>query len=101
MSLTQLFIQNLRIIRNAEIRPCPGLNIFYGVNAAGKTSLLEAIDILSRGRSFRSRQLDSLLTKGQSQLLISAELRNSAGTASRLGIEKQNIPLRFVFAGEM
>lgn len=99
MGLTQLFVQNLRIIRDAEIRPCGGLNIFYGDNAAGKTSLLEAIDILSRGRSFRSRQLDSLLTKGASRLLICAEICDSSGIVSRLGIEKSKNSTTLRFRG--
>lgn len=41
------------------------INLFYGENGSGKTSLLEAIYYLSLGRSFRSRHLERIIQKDQ------------------------------------
>ena len=38
----------------ADVELGPGLNVFVGRNAQGKTCLLEAVALLARGRSFRT-----------------------------------------------
>ena len=41
--------------------PIDGINVLYGANGSGKTSLLEAIYLLGRGRTFRSRYTKTLI----------------------------------------
>lgn len=41
--------------------PVDGINILYGANGSGKTSILEAIYLLGRGRTFRSRYAKTLI----------------------------------------
>lgn len=60
MALIQLKISNLRIIQEADLSLGKNLNVIYGLNASGKTSVLEAIYLLGLGRSFRSSKLDDL-----------------------------------------
>lgn len=88
MLIEQLKIEHFRNIQYAEIEPGPGLNLITGRNGAGKTSLLEAIDCLSRGRSFRSRKTRSLLSHGQERYLLMARLRLAMGPAIALGMER-------------
>ncbi|SVD24664.1 uncharacterized protein METZ01_LOCUS377518, partial [marine metagenome] len=45
---------NFRIFRSLKLDLAPGVNIFAGGNAQGKTSLLEAIYILAIGKAFRA-----------------------------------------------
>ena len=55
MAITSLRIADFRNLAAVEIVPCQyGLNVIYGNNGSGKTSLLEAIHYLGLGRSFRS-----------------------------------------------
>jgi DNA replication and repair protein RecF len=61
MTLRRLSVENLRNLTSIDIELNPQLNIFYGNNGSGKTSLLEAISILSLGRSFRSRKYKTLI----------------------------------------
>jgi DNA replication and repair protein RecF len=70
MSLGQLSIQNLRCLRQAELDLHPGRNLIVGANGSGKTSLLEAIFLLGRGRSFRTRNSERLITHGESRLVV-------------------------------
>lgn len=88
MSLEQLKIENFRIIEKAEFVPSPHLNLISGPNAAGKTSLLESIDCLSRGRSFRSRKIISLLKSGTTVMRISARVCKINGLSIPIGMEK-------------
>jgi DNA replication and repair protein RecF len=53
MRLAQLRADNFRLLQNPSLRPHRRLNFILGPNAAGKTSLLEAIYVLGRGKSFR------------------------------------------------
>ncbi|MBF0158194.1 MAG: AAA family ATPase [Magnetococcales bacterium] len=53
MDLKQLHIRDFRNIVHAELTFDPTLNLITGSNGQGKSNLLEAIGLLSTGRSFR------------------------------------------------
>lgn len=61
MIISKLCIQNFRNIESLTITPDPGINIIYGPNGSGKTSLLEAISYMSLGRSFRTSNVHHLI----------------------------------------
>ncbi len=88
MGLIRLTIQHVRIIEHAELVPSDSLNLIFGQNASGKTSLLEAIDFLSRARTFRSSQLDTLLTRGRASVLVAGKVRQDSAGVIPIGIEK-------------
>lgn len=89
MKLEQLRIQGLRCIDNVELSLDPGINILVGINGAGKTSVLEAVYLLSRGRSFRSGAKEALLQRGASRLTVFGELRHADQRYSRLGLGRE------------
>ncbi len=68
-----LGINDLRNISEAAVDLHPGLNIFCGRNAQGKTSLLEAVGFVARGRSFRTDNTPSVIRRGASLLQARAE----------------------------
>ncbi|HEY0973045.1 MAG TPA: DNA replication/repair protein RecF [Solimonas sp.] len=53
MRLVQLKADNFRSFQTLSLPITGRLNFFYGANAAGKTTLLESLYCLSRGKSFR------------------------------------------------
>jgi DNA replication and repair protein RecF len=57
--------EHLRSITVAELELSAGLNLIVGQNGAGKTSLLEAVYLLGRGRSFRTRSNERLISHGE------------------------------------
>jgi len=59
--LTRLDVHGIRNINSASLLPIDGINILYGANGSGKTSILEAIYLLGRGRTFRSRHTKTLI----------------------------------------
>lgn len=87
MSLIRLGIQAVRVIDSAELHACPQLNLVIGENGSGKTSLLEAIHILSLSRSFRSATIEPVVRHGCGKLLITAETKGG-DAVHRLGLEK-------------
>ena len=70
MSLAELRIENLRCVESAVLEFSPELNLVSGENGAGKTSILEAIFLLGRGRSFRTRSSERLIRHGASALTV-------------------------------
>jgi len=61
-----LVLRNFRNYRSAEVSFSPGINWIQGNNGQGKTNLLEAIYLLSTGRSFRASALSDLILWGES-----------------------------------
>jgi DNA replication and repair protein RecF len=68
MSLVELGVQDLRCLQTAELSLHPDVNLILGPNGSGKTSLLEAIYLLGRGRSFRTRHTERLIRHGADRL---------------------------------
>jgi DNA replication and repair protein RecF len=70
MSLASLGVTNLRCIEQAALEFSPHLNLIFGPNGSGKTSILEAVFLVGRGRSFRTRHTEQLISRGQSSLTV-------------------------------
>ena len=98
MSLQQLAIQNLRNIKKAEIEPVSGLNLVFGDNAAGKTSILEAIHVLATARSFRTLHADQIINHNSKSLIITGLQQSSTGL-DRIGIERSKSGIRLRLNG--
>lgn len=71
-ALSRLELTTFRNIDHIDLETADSLNLIYGENGSGKTSILEAIHLLSTGKSFRSALVDPLIKDGQSQAVIFA-----------------------------
>jgi DNA replication and repair protein RecF len=56
--LSGIRLQNFRSYADDSFEFDPGVNIVVGPNASGKTNLLEAVLVLSRGNSYRARDAE-------------------------------------------
>jgi DNA replication and repair protein RecF len=74
MSLAELRLEDVRCLRSAALELHPRLNLITGANGLGKTSVLEAIYLLGRGRSFRTRHTEQLIRHGETKLLVFGRL---------------------------
>jgi DNA replication and repair protein RecF len=74
MSLQAVGLRDFRCIKSAELELHGRCNLISGENASGKTSLLEAIFFLGRGRSFRTPRNDTLVRKGTDALLLTGRV---------------------------
>ena len=73
MQIKRLVLRNFRNYTSETVPFSPGVNFIYGKNGAGKTNLLEALSLLSTGRSFRTPHLKNLIRKGSSHFYIQAD----------------------------
>ena len=88
MRVATLDITGFRNLRPARIDCSPGLNLLIGPNASGKTSLLEALYVLGRGRSFRARQPRELIQTDAPWFRVVAMLDGGDGRRRPIGIER-------------
>jgi DNA replication and repair protein RecF len=87
MGLTRLSLTNVRCIEAAALEPAPEITLLWGPNGSGKTSVLEAIFLLGRGRSFRTRNNSRLIRHGQDHLRIIGDVTGAAHSSGPLGFE--------------
>ncbi len=66
MHLSHLLVRNFRLIEEASLALSPGIQLFLGLNAQGKTSLIEAIMFLSTSTSHRTQKEEELIRWNQS-----------------------------------
>lgn len=87
MSLQKLDIYKLRNIQHSSIEPSSGINLITGENGSGKSSLLEAIFILGRARSFRATNIKQAIQFEQTELIVSGQSKQQSGQLFHLGIQ--------------
>ncbi|HET8551723.1 MAG TPA: DNA replication/repair protein RecF [Gammaproteobacteria bacterium] len=99
MTLEEFGLRDFRCFERADLRLDRGINIISGANGAGKTSLIEAIFCLGRGRSFRTAQLASLQRHGTAGFQVFGALQ-TGGRGVRLGIERTGGEMRPRYNGQ-
>lgn len=91
MILSELTVRDLRCIEQAELSLHAGRNLIWGGNGSGKTSLLEAMFLLGRGRSFRTRNSERLVRHGRDGLVVFGRTdpggQDQYGLAHAVGVE--------------
>jgi len=89
MSIHQLSVTGLRNLEPVTLHFSPKINILFGDNGSGKSSLLEAIYLLSLARSFRSSKIQTLIQHSATQTIVFAKLMAEAEhAAKKIGIKR-------------
>jgi DNA replication and repair protein RecF len=70
VQVNQITVKNFRNYQSATLDLSAGRNILIGENAQGKTNLLEAIEIISTGRSDRAASDRELISIGSNECLV-------------------------------
>lgn len=86
--LSHITINNLRNLAAVDISPGPKINLLCGSNGSGKTSFLEAIHLLSLGRSFRTHLSSRIIEHNQPQFQLHAKVSTAMGETP-IGLAKQ------------
>lgn len=86
--LTQLQIHHVRNLEQITLQDLARINIFFGANGSGKTSVLEAVHMLGMARSFRQGATRSLITHGKSGCTVFGST-TGAGSGIRVPVAVQ------------
>ena len=74
MQLAHLWLTDFRGHQESEVEVGPGITVFAGGNAQGKTSVLEAVGWLARMSSFRGAPDAALVRVGCEKAIVRAEI---------------------------
>ena len=90
---------DFRCLENIEMDLAPGFNLIYGANASGKTSLLEALAYLGRGKSFRGAGPSDLIRHGKDEFVLFGQVQTESRTRS-LGVKNSRAGLEIRVDGD-
>lgn len=94
MYLRQLDVHGLRNLQSVKLSPGPRINTICGPNGSGKTSLLEAIYLLGRGRSFRTRTLKSIInTQTDACTVFGLVCQEEASVGGEGALARRDLPV--------
>ncbi|MGH8306970.1 MAG: DNA replication/repair protein RecF [Gammaproteobacteria bacterium] len=99
MGLQSLSLRGFRCFHAADLEFSPNFNLTIGENASGKTSLLEAIFLLSRGRSFRTAKLETATHEAAQGFQVVGKVTSTSGPVS-IGLARECGQLRARIAGQ-
>lgn len=88
MSLTRISVTAVRNLQPVTLSPSPRINLLYGANGSGKTSLLEAIHLLGLARSFRSTRLVPVIQHEQLACTVFGQVESVHGGLHQLGVAR-------------
>ncbi len=102
MSVRTLAIEGFRNIAVLKVELSARTNIFYGANGSGKTSILEAVHLLSLARSFRTGKFRHYINHDADSCTLFAEVDSvAAGTTLPVGLQRgRDGELRIRVSGE-
>ena len=87
MTIKCLKISDIRNLNAITLSPSSKVNLFFGDNGSGKTSLLEAIHFLAVARSFRTSRLAPVIAKGKRSCTVYGDVSVS-GESIPVGVTR-------------
>jgi DNA replication and repair protein RecF len=97
--IQQFSARGFRCLANIEFEADPNCNLIYGANASGKTSILEALAYLGRGKSFRGAPTTSLIRHGEQEFVLFGHV-DDGGRRSKVGVRNSAQGLEVRIDGE-
>ena len=88
MLIRRLEISGVRNLQRVSLDNLSQINVFFGANGAGKTSVLESIHLLSSARSFRSHKLSPLISHAADSCVAFGEILVPGAGYQPVGVER-------------
>lgn len=92
--IASLRLQNFRSYKDDSFEFEPGVNIIIGPNTSGKTNLLEAILVVSRGKSYRNN-LDTTIQDGKRWARLEAVTTEGQTRVAKISMKNESVVKEF------
>jgi DNA replication and repair protein RecF len=94
MRLQRVVINHIRNLKDVSIDLSDHLNIIFGENASGKTSLLESLHVLAYAKSFRSHHFRHIINHDAQYLRVTGQIGEPGQLSIPVGVEFREGRLR-------
>ena len=96
MALSRLQINHVRNLQQVALEDLQQVNVFFGRNGSGKTSVLESIHLLGMARSFRGNSIKSVITHQKADctvfgMVTHASPSRAADAGLPLGVQRNMV----------
>ncbi len=103
MLIRKIKLVNFRSWKRIDLEFVPEINIIWGLNASGKTNILEAVAIISLGKNLRGEYESEIIRQGKDASVVEAKVERD-GQIIRLGYsigktEQSRVSKRFLVNG--
>lgn len=89
MPIEHFSAKNFRCLQSIEFEADPQYNLIVGANASGKTSILEALAYLGRGKSFRGAPTTNLIRHGEREFVLFGKV-SDGGRRAAVGVRNSS-----------
>ena len=90
MPLERLYLKDFRLFQEKTFTFTEGTNLILGVNGSGKTSILESLNILLAGKSFRTKDTKECINSEKDSYALSANGLMGEGKVSLKAFNSQD-----------
>ena len=73
MPLQRLHLKNFRLFKERTLNFSDGINLILGENGSGKTTVLESLNVLLTGNSFRAKETKECIRSDKEFYTVSAK----------------------------
>ena len=87
MYLTQISYNNFRCLEDRKIEFDKNMNIIYGKNGQGKTSLIESIYFLGTGKSFRTKKTKEIFRYNTNRVITFGTFYDRSESKKNIAID--------------
>jgi DNA replication and repair protein RecF len=88
MLIQRLDITDVRNLRQVNLPELASINVFYGVNGSGKSSVLESVHLLSLAKSFRSHKLNPVINHEAERCVVFGEVLTDQQGSLPIGVQR-------------
>jgi DNA replication and repair protein RecF len=99
VAIKRFTAQGFRCLGDIEFEPGARYTLIHGANASGKTSLLEAIAYLGRGKSFRGAPPGTLIQHGAQEFVLFGQV-DAGGRRATVGVRNSRAGLEVRIDGD-
>lgn len=101
LSRTKLYLEALELwsfrnFKHKKLQVGKDPVVIFGLNGAGKTSILEAISMFSPGKGFRAPKLEEIVYHGATEFKVSAIMNTTIGKAEISTLYKEQNERRII-----
>jgi len=90
LSIQRIKLNSVRVHENSEFGFSPNLTVLFGKNGSGKTTVLEAINLISIGKSFKTHRQKEMINNESDNLVVIGSFSHESKKKDKIAVSVSN-----------